>query len=105
MVEKIATSTTRERAKTPIAAGWDSEGKKSPLGAKTGLPGTGWARNASASTPKGWQRFPSFANGEGKRSPLRRLPTDHIESLTQTGILRYRIYCIVHYSYSSRILL
>ena len=25
-------------------------------------------------------------NGEGKKSPLRRLPTDHRESLTQTGL-------------------
>ena len=31
MVDNRATSTTRERAKTPIVAGWDGEGKKSPL--------------------------------------------------------------------------
>ena len=31
MVNKMVTSTTRERAKAPIVAGWDGEGKKSPL--------------------------------------------------------------------------
>ena len=29
---------------------------------------------------------PFLRNGEGKKSPLRRLPTDHRESLTQTGL-------------------
>jgi hypothetical protein len=28
---------------------------------------------------------PFLRNGEGKKSPLRRLPTDHRESLTQTS--------------------
>jgi hypothetical protein len=34
--------------------------------------------------PEGVAAVPFLRNGEGKKSPLRRLPTDHIESLTQT---------------------
>jgi hypothetical protein len=34
--------------------------------------------------PEGVAAVPFLRNGEGKKSPLRRLPTDHRESLTQT---------------------
>jgi hypothetical protein len=38
-------------------------------GDKTGLPEAGWARNASAGTPKGWQRFPTFATAKERNLP------------------------------------
>jgi hypothetical protein len=38
-------------------------------GDKTGLPEAGWARNASAGTPGGWQRFPTFATAKERNLP------------------------------------
>ena len=36
---------------------------------QTSPPGMDWARNASAGTLKGWQRFPSFATAKGRNLP------------------------------------
>jgi hypothetical protein len=38
--------------------------------------------------PEGVAAVPFLRNGEGKKSPLRRLPTDHRESLTQARVSR-----------------
>jgi hypothetical protein len=38
-------------------------------GDKTGLPEAGWSRNASAGTPGGWQRFPTFATAKERNLP------------------------------------
>ena len=43
--------------------------------------------NTSAGTPKGWQRFLTFATGEGKKSPWGiRLPTTETESQRLTPL-------------------
>ena len=62
------------------------KGTSTPKGRKTGGNVTKARTSATTTKKRARLRLSPGGNGEGKKSPLRRLPTDHRESLTQTGL-------------------
>eukprot|EP01049_Picozoa_sp_SAG25_P003559 SAG25_NODE_206_length_11883_cov_5.639511_6_plen_170_part_00 len=62
------------------------KGTSTPKGRKTGGNVTKVRTSATTTKKRARLRLSPGGNGEGKKSPLRRLPTDHRESLTQTGL-------------------
>ena len=62
------------------------KGTSTPKGRKTGGNVTKARTSAPTTKKRARLRLSPGGNGEGKKSPLRRLPTDHRESLTQTAV-------------------
>ena len=62
------------------------KGTSTPKGRITGGNVTKARTSATTTKKRARLRLSPGGNGEGKKSPLRRLPTDHRESLTQTGL-------------------